>query len=87
MIIDKLKQQGKVRKSSGVRMGYGQEDAHESIDPVLWHSSFLFKFRNRNEGAANHYTPNVEEDGLEIGVQRHVTPGPQAGRQVFARSG
>ena len=48
------------------------EDTHERIDPVLRHPSFLFIFRDRNKGAANYHTPNVEEDGLEIGVGRHV---------------
>ena len=42
------------------------EDAHERIDPVLGHPSFLFIFRDRNKGAADYHTPNVEEDGLEI---------------------
>lgn len=53
-------------------MECGGEDAHERIDPVLRHPLFLFIFRDCNKGAANYHTPNVKEDGLEIGVQRHL---------------
>jgi hypothetical protein len=66
-----LKLREKWGKSSGRWGVYGSKDTHERIDPVLGHPSFLFIFRNRNEGAANYHTTNVEEDGLEIGVRRH----------------
>ena len=65
----------KIRKKSGSGVEGGgdmERDAHECIDPVLGHPSFLFILRDRNKGAANYHPTNVEEDGLELGVGRHV---------------
>ena len=61
-----------VREEGNAGEVWEQESIHERVDPVLRHPSFLFIFRNRDEGTANYHTANVEEDGLEIGVWEHV---------------